>query len=103
MRTGASDVAAIAHRTVRLYSDLLLHDMGAGLAGVCAYDASPRELRTAMLAGIQHRSMYLHDGRAMDLREAILAHGGEAQAARDAFTRLHGLHQVYLLIFLRSL
>jgi CxxC motif-containing protein (DUF1111 family) len=103
MRTGASDVAAIAHRSVRLYSDLLLHDMGPALAGVCAYDASPRELRTAMLTGIQHRRMYLHDGRAMDLREAILAHGGEAQAARDAFARLHGLHQVYLLIFLRSL
>jgi CxxC motif-containing protein (DUF1111 family) len=56
-----------------------------------------------MLTGIQHHSMYLHDGRAMDLREAILAHGGEAQAARDAFARLHGLHQVYLLVFLRSL
>lgn len=103
MRTGVHDNAALRHKAVALYSDLLLHDMGPGLANVCAHDAAPQELRTTPLMGLQHRSFFLHDGRAMDLREAILAHGGEARAARDAFGRLGWLRQEYLVIFLRSL
>jgi CxxC motif-containing protein (DUF1111 family) len=50
-----------------------------------------------------HRQFLLHDGRALDLREAILAHDGEARSARDAFARLLWLHQEFLVIFLRSL
>lgn len=103
MRTGPSDVPALADKTVHLYSDLLLHDMGPDLVSVCGADASPSEHRTTMLMGLQHRDFYLHDGRTMDLREAILAHGGEAGSARDAFARLPWLHQEYLLMFLRSL
>jgi CxxC motif-containing protein (DUF1111 family) len=103
MRTGRSDVPALSDKTVQLYSDLLLHEMGPDLANVCAYDAAPDELRTSMLMGLQHRNFFLHDGRAIDLRDAILAHGGEAQAARDAFARLPWLRQEYLVIFLRSL
>lgn len=103
MRTGSQNTAALNRKTVNLYSDLLLHDMGPKLANVCAYDATPQELRTTMLMGLGHRRFYLHDGRAMDLRDAILAHGGEAQAARDAFARLPWLMQEYLVIFLNSL
>lgn len=103
MRSGSHGNEALRHKTVALYSDLLLHDMGPGLANVCAYDAAPQELRTTPLMGLQHRSFFLHDGRAMDLREAVLAHGGEARAARDAFGRLGWLRQEYLVIFLRSL
>lgn len=103
MRTGSHDKPALSRKTVNLYSDLLLHDMGPSLANVCAHDAAPRELRTTALMGLGHRQFYLHDGRAMDLREAILAHGGEAQAARDAFARLGWLRQEYLVIFLRPL
>jgi CxxC motif-containing protein (DUF1111 family) len=103
MRTGASEVPALHHRTVQLYSDLLLHDLGPGLANVCAYDAAPQELRTSMLMGLQHRDFYLHDGRAQDLREAILAHGGEAARVRDAFARLPWLAQERVISFLRSL
>lgn len=103
MRTGDHEVAALARKTARLYSDLLLHDMGPGLSNVCAFDASPTELRTASLAGLQHRDRFLHDGRAIDLRDAILAHGGEAQAVRDAFAALPWLHQHFLITFLRSL
>jgi CxxC motif-containing protein (DUF1111 family) len=77
--------------------------MGPKLANVCTYDATPQELRTGILMGLQHRSLYLHDGRAIDLRDAILEHGGEAQTARDAFARLPYLHQEYVVIFLRSL
>jgi CxxC motif-containing protein (DUF1111 family) len=103
MRTGASEIDAMDRKTVRLYSDLLLHDMGPGLADICASDAGPAELRTAMLMGLGHRQFFLHDGRAFDLREAILAHGGEAQAVRDSFARLSWLHQEYIVMFLRSL
>lgn len=103
MRTGSHDVSALSRKPVWLYSDLLLHDMGPDLAGVCAYDAEPRELRTAALMGLQHRQFFLHDGRAVDLREAVLAHGGEADAVRDAFARLPWLAQEYVIIFLRSL
>jgi CxxC motif-containing protein (DUF1111 family) len=53
--------------------------------------------------GLQHRIFFLHDGRAMDLRDAILEHGGEAQAARDAFARLPWMQQEYIVLFLRSL
>lgn len=103
MRTGSHENAALSHKTLTLYSDLLLHDMGPRLANVCAFDAAPQELRTTPLMGLQHREFFMHDGRAMDLRDAILAHGGEAQAARDAFGRLGWLRQEYLVIFLRSL
>ena len=103
MRTGRGPIAALSHKTVNLYSDLLLHDMGPRLANVCGPDASPTELRTTPLMGLQHRQFLLHDGRVMDLREAILAHGGEAQAARDAFARLGWLRQEYLVMFLKSL
>lgn len=103
MRTGPHEVPALADKTVHLYSDLLLHDLGPDLATTCAVDASPVEIRTAPLMGLQHRRFFLHDGRAIDLREAILAHGGEAAAARNRFAALPYLLQEYLVLFLRSL
>jgi CxxC motif-containing protein (DUF1111 family) len=103
MRTGPHEVAALSRRTVRLYSDLLLHDMGPRLANVCAHDAAPQELRTTPLVGLQHRRFFLHDGRAMDLRDAIMAHGGEAQGARDSYARLSWIMQEYVVLFLKSL
>ena len=103
MRTGPSEIDALDRKTVSLYSDLLLHDMGSGLANVCTPSATPTELRTAMLMGLRHRDRLLHDGRTSDIREAILAHGGEAQRARDAFARLSWARQGYVLKFLRSL
>lgn len=103
MRTGRHEVEALSRRTVQLYSDLLLHDMGPELANVCAHDAAPAELRTAILTGLQHRRFFLHDGRAFDLREAIAAHGGEGAASRDAFERLPWLLQEYIIMFLQSL
>lgn len=103
MRTGAHDVAALSEREVALYSDLLLHDMGPALSSVCGPSATPSELRTAMLMGLQHRTFYLHDSRTSDLREAILTHGGEAARAREAFARLPWIQQEILLLFLKSL
>ena len=103
MQTGPSDVAALSHKTVALYSDLLLHDMGPGLADVCGVSATPSEVRTEPLMGIRHRDMLLHTGRAFDLRDAIMLHGGEAKSSRDAFAALDWMSQEDLVNFLKTL
>ena len=92
------------------YTDMLLHDMGEGLAdGRPVGDATGREWRTAPLWGIgltatvNGHTQFLHDGRARSLLEAILWHGGEAQAARDAVVALDPTDRDHLLRFLESL
>ncbi len=89
------------------YTDMLLHDMGEGLAdGRPVGDASGTEWRTAPLWGIgltevvNGNTFYLHDGRAHSLLEAILWHGGEAQAARDAVVAMPPAERAALLRFL---
>jgi CxxC motif-containing protein (DUF1111 family) len=92
------------------YSDFLLHDMGDGLADLRPEaQASGYEWRTPPLWGIgltetvSGHTFYLHDGRARNLTEAILWHGGEAQKARDAFANLPKSSRDDLLAFLGSL
>ena len=104
------EVAELAGQLIWPYTDLLLHDMGEGLAdGRPEGAASGREWRTAPLWGIgltaevSGHTQLLHDGRARDLTEAILWHGGEAQAARDAFAALPEAERAALLAFLGSL
>jgi CxxC motif-containing protein (DUF1111 family) len=103
MTTGVHEVRALHRQRVALYSDLLLHDMGPASSGVCGRTATPTEVRTEMLMGLRHRQFYLHNGRAHDLREAVLAHGGEAQRSRDAFARLGWVEQEFVVRFLQSL
>ncbi len=87
-----------------VYSDLLLHDMGPDLAdGVRAGEASGSEFRTQPLWGIHSVGPYLHDGRAGSIQEAILWHGGEAQASRDAFAALDPDARDELVAFLSTL
>ncbi|MBW3553251.1 MAG: hypothetical protein KY466_07070 [Gemmatimonadetes bacterium] len=102
-RTGRSDVEALDRKRIEVYSDLLLHDMGEGLASVCGLAATPTELRTQPLAGLGHRRIFLHDGRALNPRDAILAHDGEARGVRDAFAALPRTTQEDLLRFLDTL
>lgn len=92
------------------YSDMLLHDMGDGLAdGRPVGDASGREWRTQPLWGIgltetvNGHTFFLHDGRARSLLEAILWHGGEAQAARDKVVEMSAKDRGSLIRFLESL
>jgi CxxC motif-containing protein (DUF1111 family) len=92
------------------YTDLLLHDMGDGLAdGMPEASATGREWRTAPLWGLglvrrsPDRAGYLHDGRARSVAEAILWHSGEAAQARDAFAKLDAASREALLRFLGSL
>jgi CxxC motif-containing protein (DUF1111 family) len=92
------------------YTDLLLHDIGEGLAdNRPEARASGREWRTAPLWGIgltetvTGRASFLHDGRARTLIEAILWHGGEATAARDHVVGLSAADRAALIAFLESL
>jgi CxxC motif-containing protein (DUF1111 family) len=101
---------ALADQQIWPYTDLLLHDMGPELADHRPdLEATGAEWRTPPLWGIglleivSGHTDLLHDGRARDLNEAILWHGGEAQAARDAFIAASAAERDDLLTFLRSL
>lgn len=103
LQTGSQASAALSERTIALYSDLLLHDMGPELEGTCGPGASTTEWRTEPLMGLGHRRLFLHDGRVGRVLDAILAHGGEAQAVRDRFAALDRLTQEAVLRFLDTL
>ena len=91
-------------RRLSLYSDLLLHDLGLDLDDkIVQGQASGRDWRTTPLWGLRRRQRFLHDGRARTLLEAILAHGGEANAAKQRFLRLTPQDSDALLAFLSSL
>ena len=100
-------VKAMQSQPVNLYSDLLLHDMGRGLAdGIQQGQAGAREWRSAPLWGLGQRLFFLHDGRTSDLRQAIAEHasdGSEANAVTRRFFGLPDAQQQDLLNFLRSL
>lgn len=85
----------------RAFSDFLLHDIGTG-DGIAEGDAAPGEMRTAALWGIRSRQMYLHDGSAGSIAEAIARHGGEAAAARERFAALPEPEQRQLLAFVKG-
>lgn len=99
-----------ANQRIAPYTDLLIHDMGKGLAdGRPDYQANGREWRTPPLWGIglvrliNEHNQYLHDGRARNLQEAILWHGGEAKAARQRYIKAPPANRQALLAFLQSL
>lgn len=103
-------MAELRSQTIRPYTDLLLHDMGPGLAdNMGEGDASGSEWRTAPLWSIGYTSevsggeAYLHDGRARTLEEAILWHGGEAEAAKENFRTMSAADRAALVKFLESL
>jgi CxxC motif-containing protein (DUF1111 family) len=100
----------LAHQLIWPYSDMLLHDMGDGLADNRPEGAaSGSEWRTAPLWGIgltetvSGHTLFLHDGRARNVTEAILWHGGEAQKSRDAFAKLSKEDRERLIAFVNSL
>nr|WP_297348522.1 di-heme oxidoredictase family protein [uncultured Glaciecola sp.] len=122
-------LAELRNQTIQPYTDLLLHDMGPGLADTLAEgSASGAEWRTAALWGLGHaqnvmlgdakandavslagrrdddtRIGYLHDGRARTIEEAILWHGGEGEVSKQAFEAMTAENQRALLTFLKSL
>src|SRR5262249_20685516 len=113
LTTGDSTVAALANQPVNLFSDLLLHNMGPGLADdILQGQARGDEFRTAPLWGLGQRIFFLHDGRTDDLLIAIQAHrshgarqfqASEANVVIANFTRLTESQKQDVLNFLRSL
>ncbi|HWN82647.1 MAG TPA: di-heme oxidoredictase family protein, partial [Candidatus Udaeobacter sp.] len=101
---------AVSETVIHPYTDLLLHDLGPELSdGMPEGNAQPAEWRTAPLWGlglaerVDGYRFLLHDGRARTPEEAILWHGGEASASRDAFRQLPAQDRRDLLAFLESL
>jgi CxxC motif-containing protein (DUF1111 family) len=100
----------LANQTFHAYTDLLLHDMGEGLAdGRPDFKAGPAEWRTPALWGlglsatVNGSTVMLHDGRARNATEAILWHGGQATASREAFRNMQRADREALLRFLDSI
>jgi CxxC motif-containing protein (DUF1111 family) len=90
----------------RPFSDFLAHDMGSlgdGIGQSGDPEAQTRLMRTAPLWGARFNTSFLHDGRAPDIRSAIMAHDGQGAASRDAFGALHASDQHALIQFIRSL
>jgi len=111
MRTGKYPaVPQIANKLIRPYTDLLLHDMGPDLAdGRPDFKASGSDWRTPPLWGVglsmqvNASNSFLHDGRARNLLEAIVWHGGEAKSARDKFVNFTKQQRDELIFFLSSI
>jgi CxxC motif-containing protein (DUF1111 family) len=107
LTTGASTIDALNNQKANLYSDLLVHNMGSGLADhVTQGAATGDEFRTAPLWGVGQRLFLLHDGRTSDLVQAINMHAGNGSEANQVVTDFNNLNtfdKETLLIFLRSL
>ena len=103
LRTGPSPVAALSNANVAAFTDLLLHDMGPGLADICRGGARAAEFRTEPLMGLHFRTHYLHDARSTTLTDAILQHGGEATKIVSRFSGLSAKQQAALIAYLNTL
>ena len=104
MNTGPNTNAALANKMVACYSDLLVHHMGSQLAdGIIQGKATGDMFRTAPLWGLSKRILFMHDGRATSFGNAILAHGGEAEKAKQRFISLQSGNRDALIEFLSSL
>ena len=103
MRTGPHPIAALSEKDVRLYSDLLMHDMGQLNDGIAQAGANPNEMKTAPLWGLRTRPLWLHDGRARTIADAIIAHDGEAAPSKTKFQTLTRAQRQQLLDFLNAI
>jgi CxxC motif-containing protein (DUF1111 family) len=103
LTTGNSPIKALDRKPVAAFTDLLLHDMGSGLADICRGDASPVEFRTEPLMGLRFREHFLHDARSASVEDAILQHGGEATGSVNKFNGLKANQKAALLAYLSSL
>jgi CxxC motif-containing protein (DUF1111 family) len=97
----------VRNQTIHPYTDMLLHDMGTGLANNLPEGiATGAEWRTAPLwsigltGGVAGGEAYLHDGRARTIAEAILWHGGEANASKEAFRTMSAANRAALIAFI---
>lgn len=108
MKTAAHKLQSLNEKTFPLFGDMLLHDLGEGLSdGRPIYKASAQEWRTTPLWGLSRKLKepvaLLHDGRASSIKQAILWHGGEAQAAVKKYEKLNKIEQKSVTAFLEIL
>ena len=110
IKTGEHPIEEVSYQTIQPFTDLLLHDMGEGLADNRPdFQATGREWRTTPLWGIGltrkilGKESFLHDGRARSLEEAILWHGGEAERVTGRFKNLPKQKRDNLVKFLNTL
>jgi len=104
MKTGYHESASLSYKVIEPYSDLLLHDMGSELGEGCKGDATPNEWRTEPLWGLRFvPGLYMHDGRATTLYDAIQMHGGEAALSRYKFNSMEQKDQDLVIEFLNTL
>lgn len=107
--TGEHEIARLENQLIRPYSDLLLHDMGPGLSGRRDFEATKQEWRTAPLWGIgvteavNGHTNFLHDGRARNVEEAILWHGGEAEVSKQQYKHLDKADRAVVIEFINNL
>lgn len=102
LTTGPSASQALSRKTLALYSDLLLHDLGTG-DGIVQAAAQPEEIRTPALWGLRLRRPLMHDGSAATPAEAILQHAGEASGVMERYRTMSEPLRQALLAFLNSL
>jgi CxxC motif-containing protein (DUF1111 family) len=101
--TGPNPEPALDRVAYHPFSDFLLHDMGTLGDGLDQGDAKATEMRTQPLWGVSQQTRLLHDGRARNVTEAILAHEGQGKPAKDRFSALSEPDRSALLAFISSL
>jgi CxxC motif-containing protein (DUF1111 family) len=101
--TAATGPVGLRNRVIFPYSDFLLHDMGSLGDGIAQGGAKGTEMRTAPLWGARVRTRFLHDGRAVSVSDAILAHAGQGQAARNLYNLLPAAQKNQVVAFINTL
>jgi len=108
--TGSHAISALEEQIIFPYTDLLIHDMGADLAdGIGDFLATGSEWRTpplwsiGLIDEVNDHTQLLHDGRARNVEEAILWHGGEAENSKNKFMNASAEERKQVLSFLNSL
>ncbi len=102
-QTGPNPSASLNHVTFAPFSDFLLHDMGSLGDDIVQGSATPTQMRTAPLWGLQFERTFLHDGRAQTVDQAIRAHAGQGAAASHNYMILNATQKAQLLAFLNTL
>ncbi len=94
-------IAPLSYKTIRPFSDFLLHDLGT--ADICLGQATRREFRTEPLMGVRFMEFFMHDGGATTITQAISLHGGEGANTRTRFNNLTSTQKAQLLEYVNSL
>ena len=96
-------IPALSYKKIAAFTDLLVHDMGPGLADICLGQAFQSEFRTEPLMGVRFMEQFLHDGRATTVEQAISFHGGEGSGSRTRFNNLTSTQRAAVVAYVNSL